>query len=158
MRGHRSAVYCTIYDRTGRWLITGADDRLLKVSTTTVAPMRSRGCCATGITDHESCCIVQHCPAAEFKLLSVPASNLPHVKLPRCGTCRRLLAIADLACMSTLLLTFRMWQFTGCFIACGHLSNVVVRGVSCVTCPRYCRSGEPRLPCWLLYVEVTRPR
>lgn len=31
VRGHRFAVYCLAYDRTGRYLITGSDDRLVKV-------------------------------------------------------------------------------------------------------------------------------
>lgn len=29
--GHLSAVYCVLYDRTGRYVITGADDLLVKV-------------------------------------------------------------------------------------------------------------------------------
>jgi hypothetical protein len=32
VRGHRFAVYCVTYDRSGRYLITGSDDRLVKVS------------------------------------------------------------------------------------------------------------------------------
>ncbi len=31
VRGHRYAVYCLAYDRTGRYLVTGSDDRLVKV-------------------------------------------------------------------------------------------------------------------------------
>ncbi len=31
VRGHRLAVYCTALDRTGRLVITGADDYLVKV-------------------------------------------------------------------------------------------------------------------------------
>ncbi|CAN8265504.1 unnamed protein product [Cochlearia groenlandica] len=31
MRGHRNAVYCAIFDRLGRYVITGSDDRLVKV-------------------------------------------------------------------------------------------------------------------------------
>ncbi|KAK1437216.1 hypothetical protein QVD17_03004 [Tagetes erecta] len=31
LRGHRDAVYCAIFDRTGRYVITGADDRLVKI-------------------------------------------------------------------------------------------------------------------------------
>jgi PH-interacting protein len=31
VRGHRFAVYCLAYDRTGRYVITGSDDRLVKV-------------------------------------------------------------------------------------------------------------------------------
>ncbi|KAL8481278.1 hypothetical protein ACS0TY_027705 [Phlomoides rotata] len=30
-RGHRNAVYCAIFDRSGRYVITGSDDRLVKV-------------------------------------------------------------------------------------------------------------------------------
>ncbi|KAI3968727.1 hypothetical protein MKX01_028877 [Papaver californicum] len=31
LRGHRDAVYCAIFDRSGRYLITGSDDRLVKI-------------------------------------------------------------------------------------------------------------------------------
>ncbi|KAF5455370.1 hypothetical protein F2P56_024959 [Juglans regia] len=31
LRGHRSAVYCAIFDRLGRYVITGSDDRLVKI-------------------------------------------------------------------------------------------------------------------------------
>ncbi|XP_058723558.1 uncharacterized protein LOC131595268 [Vicia villosa] len=31
VRGHRNAVYCAIFDRSGRYVITGSDDRLVKV-------------------------------------------------------------------------------------------------------------------------------
>lgn len=31
MRGHRDAVYCAIFDRSGRYVITGSDDRLVKI-------------------------------------------------------------------------------------------------------------------------------
>uniref|UniRef100_A0A1J3G7K5 Bromodomain and WD repeat-containing protein 1 n=1 Tax=Noccaea caerulescens TaxID=107243 RepID=A0A1J3G7K5_NOCCA len=31
VRGHRNAVYCAILDRSGRYVITGSDDRLVKV-------------------------------------------------------------------------------------------------------------------------------
>ncbi|XP_021609928.1 uncharacterized protein LOC110613189 isoform X5 [Manihot esculenta] len=31
LRGHRDAVYCAIFDRSGRYMITGSDDRLVKV-------------------------------------------------------------------------------------------------------------------------------
>ncbi|KAL2341692.1 hypothetical protein Fmac_009632 [Flemingia macrophylla] len=31
LRGHRNAVYCAIFDRSGRYVITGSDDRLVKV-------------------------------------------------------------------------------------------------------------------------------
>lgn len=31
LRGHRDAVYCAIFDRTGRYVITGSDDRLVKI-------------------------------------------------------------------------------------------------------------------------------
>lgn len=31
LRGHRNAVYCAIFDRTGRHVITGSDDRLVKI-------------------------------------------------------------------------------------------------------------------------------
>ncbi|KAF4358937.1 hypothetical protein G4B88_018175, partial [Cannabis sativa] len=31
IRGHRNAVYCAIFDRLGRYVITGADDRLVKI-------------------------------------------------------------------------------------------------------------------------------
>ncbi|WCJ22313.1 WD40/YVTN repeat-like-containing domain Bromodomain [Euphorbia peplus] len=30
-RGHRDAVYCAIFDRSGRYVITGSDDRLVKI-------------------------------------------------------------------------------------------------------------------------------
>lgn len=29
--GHLSAVYCVLYDRTGKYIVTGADDLLVKV-------------------------------------------------------------------------------------------------------------------------------
>ncbi|XP_024044380.1 bromodomain and WD repeat-containing protein 1 isoform X2 [Citrus clementina] len=31
LRGHRDAVYCAIFDRSGRFVITGSDDRLVKI-------------------------------------------------------------------------------------------------------------------------------
>ncbi|KAM7275956.1 hypothetical protein ACFE04_017822 [Oxalis oulophora] len=31
IRGHRNAVYCAIFDRSGRYVITGSDDRLVKI-------------------------------------------------------------------------------------------------------------------------------
>lgn len=31
IRGHRMPVYCIVYDRTGEYVITGADDRMVKV-------------------------------------------------------------------------------------------------------------------------------
>ncbi|PAN50018.1 hypothetical protein PAHAL_9G492100 [Panicum hallii] len=31
MRGHQNAVYCATFDRTGRYVITGSDDRLVKI-------------------------------------------------------------------------------------------------------------------------------
>ncbi|XP_042518555.1 bromodomain and WD repeat-containing protein 3-like [Macadamia integrifolia] len=31
LRGHRDAVYCATFDRTGRYVITGSDDRLVKI-------------------------------------------------------------------------------------------------------------------------------
>ncbi|KAG9156946.1 hypothetical protein Leryth_009002 [Lithospermum erythrorhizon] len=31
LRGHRDAVYCAIFDRSGRYIITGSDDRLVKI-------------------------------------------------------------------------------------------------------------------------------
>ncbi|KAK0608266.1 hypothetical protein LWI29_028087 [Acer saccharum] len=31
VRGHRNAVYCAILDRSGRYVITGSDDRLVKI-------------------------------------------------------------------------------------------------------------------------------
>ncbi|KAF9606550.1 hypothetical protein IFM89_026240 [Coptis chinensis] len=31
LRGHRDAVYCAILDRSGRYVITGSDDRLVKI-------------------------------------------------------------------------------------------------------------------------------
>ena len=31
VRGHRFAVYCVCYDRSGRFIVTGSDDRLVKV-------------------------------------------------------------------------------------------------------------------------------
>ena len=32
IRGHKLAVYCIAFDRAGRHIITGSDDRLIKVS------------------------------------------------------------------------------------------------------------------------------
>lgn len=32
LRGHRFAVYCITFDRSGRYVITGSDDHLVKVS------------------------------------------------------------------------------------------------------------------------------
>lgn len=32
IRGHKLAVYCIAFDRAGRNIITGSDDRLVKVS------------------------------------------------------------------------------------------------------------------------------
>ena len=32
VRGHRYAVYCVTFDRSGRRIITGSDDRLVKVA------------------------------------------------------------------------------------------------------------------------------
>ncbi|GAB2226451.1 hypothetical protein Drorol1_Dr00022259 [Drosera rotundifolia] len=31
LRGHRSAVYCAVFDHMGRYVITGSDDRLVKI-------------------------------------------------------------------------------------------------------------------------------
>ncbi|ONK63196.1 uncharacterized protein A4U43_C07F12390 [Asparagus officinalis] len=31
MRGHQNAVYCAIFDRSGQYVITGSDDRLVKI-------------------------------------------------------------------------------------------------------------------------------
>lgn len=31
-RGHRSAVYCVVFDKSGRYVATGSDDRLVKAS------------------------------------------------------------------------------------------------------------------------------
>ncbi|OMO53529.1 hypothetical protein CCACVL1_28562 [Corchorus capsularis] len=31
LRGHRNAVYCATFDRSGRYVITGSDDRLVKI-------------------------------------------------------------------------------------------------------------------------------
>ncbi|KAL9225130.1 hypothetical protein vseg_001088 [Gypsophila vaccaria] len=31
LRGHRDAVYCAMFDRSGRYVITGSDDRLVKI-------------------------------------------------------------------------------------------------------------------------------
>ncbi|KAJ8766361.1 hypothetical protein K2173_022420 [Erythroxylum novogranatense] len=31
LRGHRAAVYCAIFDRSGRYVVTGSDDRLVKI-------------------------------------------------------------------------------------------------------------------------------
>ncbi|GKV31365.1 hypothetical protein SLEP1_g40061 [Rubroshorea leprosula] len=31
LRGHRNVVYCAIFDRSGRYVITGSDDRLVKI-------------------------------------------------------------------------------------------------------------------------------
>ena len=32
VRGHKLAVYCIAFDRAGRHIITGSDDRLVKVT------------------------------------------------------------------------------------------------------------------------------
>ncbi|KAK1278957.1 hypothetical protein QJS04_geneDACA007097 [Acorus gramineus] len=37
LRGHQNAVYCAIFDRTGRYVITGSDDRLVKIWSTETA-------------------------------------------------------------------------------------------------------------------------
>ncbi|KAL5561007.1 hypothetical protein UlMin_030754 [Ulmus minor] len=37
IRGHRNAVYCAIFDRIGRYVITGSDDRLVKIWSTETA-------------------------------------------------------------------------------------------------------------------------
>ncbi|PSC70372.1 WD40 YVTN repeat-like-containing domain,Bromodomain isoform [Micractinium conductrix] len=34
VRGHRFAVYCVCYDRSGRFIVTGSDDRLVKIWST----------------------------------------------------------------------------------------------------------------------------
>ena len=31
LRGHNAAVYCVAFDKTGRYVVTGSDDRLVKV-------------------------------------------------------------------------------------------------------------------------------
>eukprot|EP00897_Mesotaenium_endlicherianum_P009972 jgi/Mesen1/9002/ME000056S08408 len=31
LRGHRNAVYCAVFDKTGRYVVTGSDDRLVKI-------------------------------------------------------------------------------------------------------------------------------
>ncbi|KAG6667993.1 PH-interacting protein [Carya illinoinensis] len=31
LRGHRNSVYCAIFDRSGRYVVTGSDDRLVKI-------------------------------------------------------------------------------------------------------------------------------
>lgn len=31
LRGHRNAVYCTIFDRSGKFVVTGSDDFLVKI-------------------------------------------------------------------------------------------------------------------------------
>nr|XP_023895389.1 bromodomain and WD repeat-containing protein 3 [Quercus suber]POE57423.1 isoform c of bromodomain and wd repeat-containing protein 1 [Quercus suber] len=31
LRGHRNAVYCAMFDRSGRYVVTGSDDRLVKI-------------------------------------------------------------------------------------------------------------------------------
>ncbi|KAL4448446.1 hypothetical protein ABPG75_005665 [Micractinium tetrahymenae] len=41
VRGHRFAVYCLAYDRTGRYLITGSDDRLVKIWSTTTGLLQA---------------------------------------------------------------------------------------------------------------------
>ena len=50
VRGHRYAVYCVTYDRTGRYIVTGSDDRLVKVSLGSVVVQLvcswlAAGCC-----------------------------------------------------------------------------------------------------------------
>lgn len=45
VRGHRYAVYCVTFDRTGRYLVTGSDDRLVKASVLTQDSGREHGVC-----------------------------------------------------------------------------------------------------------------
>lgn len=44
VRGHRFAVYCVTYDRSGRYLITGSDDRLVKVDLMGLGGWKGGGC------------------------------------------------------------------------------------------------------------------
>ncbi|KAI5067562.1 hypothetical protein GOP47_0018090 [Adiantum capillus-veneris] len=46
-RGHRNAVYCAIFDRTGQHIITGSDDRLVKIWST------ETGFCLRSCRGHE---------------------------------------------------------------------------------------------------------
>lgn len=45
VRGHRVAVYCITFDRTGRRVITGSDDRLVKACPFLARCGRGRGGC-----------------------------------------------------------------------------------------------------------------
>ncbi|CAM6040557.1 unnamed protein product [Sphagnum compactum] len=47
LRGHRNAVYCAIFDRTGQYVITGSDDRLVKIWST------ETGLCLRSCRGHE---------------------------------------------------------------------------------------------------------
>ncbi|KAL3695680.1 hypothetical protein R1sor_009756 [Riccia sorocarpa] len=47
LRGHRNAVYCAIFDRTGQHVITGSDDRLVKIWST------ETGLCLRSCRGHE---------------------------------------------------------------------------------------------------------
>ncbi|XP_058083453.1 uncharacterized protein LOC131231314 isoform X2 [Magnolia sinica] len=47
LRGHQNAVYCAIFDRSGRYVITGSDDRLVKIWSMETA------FCLSGCRGHE---------------------------------------------------------------------------------------------------------
>ncbi|MCO5594412.1 hypothetical protein L7F22_048442 [Adiantum nelumboides] len=59
-RGHRNAVYCAIFDKSGEYIITGSDDRLVKVWSTTT------GFCLCSCRGHEG----------DITDLAVSANNL----------------------------------------------------------------------------------
>jgi len=45
VRGHHSPVYCLAVDRSGQYLITGSDDRLVKVCLSHSKPLFYSTCC-----------------------------------------------------------------------------------------------------------------
>ncbi|KAI5084332.1 hypothetical protein GOP47_0000501 [Adiantum capillus-veneris] len=59
-RGHRNAVYCAIFDKSGEYIITGSDDRLVKVWST------ATGFCLCSCRGHEG----------DITDLAVSANNL----------------------------------------------------------------------------------
>lgn len=59
-RGHRNAVYCAIFDKSGEYIITGSDDRLVKIWST------ATGFCLCSCRGHEG----------DITDLAVSANNL----------------------------------------------------------------------------------
>lgn len=57
VRGHKLAVYCIAYDRAGRHIITGSDDRLVKVQHVACAPASANCCiCRSDAPTQSMCC------------------------------------------------------------------------------------------------------